>query len=316
MNPAQITINPNLPGTLPSNSFSGLVANFYSFALVIAGVLAFGAIVYGGVLYATSRGNPTRESEGKSWITSALLGLLLLGGAYIILYTINPQLVNLQIPGLPTLPPSVYIPGVGVTPVTPGPPSACPLTPIAPITDPQAQAMEAAAANGQSPVLWTSSDSNVQQNLTALQAAYNQMQSALSAQGDALHVNSAYRPLAYQAHLYNIYETATQLQSNHGALGNPNCSDLIANLYQEEQRHGICYNNGPCLVASPQQCSPHTPHVLGIGIDINISGPIPLTSVNSFLQSHNIPLRWQALPKDPVHFNLQNPPYTSCASGG
>jgi Type IV secretion system pilin len=117
-NPTQITINPNLPGTYPINSFPGLIANFYSFALVIAGVLAFGAIVYGGIKYATGRGNPSRESEGKSWITNALLGLLLLGAAYIILRTINPQLVSLQIPGLPQIS-AVYIPGVGVTTAPP-----------------------------------------------------------------------------------------------------------------------------------------------------------------------------------------------------
>lgn len=95
-----ITINPSVPGTNNISSFPGLVANFYSFALMLAGVLAFGAIVYGGVLYATGRGNPSKESEGKNWITNALLGLVLLAGAYIILRLVNPQLVELYIPGL------------------------------------------------------------------------------------------------------------------------------------------------------------------------------------------------------------------------
>ncbi|MGC9598900.1 MAG: hypothetical protein ABSE18_00765 [Minisyncoccia bacterium] len=94
----QFTVSSNLPGNYAtSTGFGGFVANFYSLALLFAGILAFGAIVYGGIKYAVSRGNPSAESEGKSWVTNALLGLLLLAGAYIILYTINPQLVTLKI---------------------------------------------------------------------------------------------------------------------------------------------------------------------------------------------------------------------------
>ena len=76
------------------------VASFYTFALMLGGVLAFGAVVYGGVLYAISMGNPSQQSEGKEWIKSALIGLLLLAGAYLILFTINPDLVNLNMPTL------------------------------------------------------------------------------------------------------------------------------------------------------------------------------------------------------------------------
>lgn len=76
---------------------AAFISTFYSFALIVAGVLAFGVIVYGGIRYATGKGNPSSESEGKSWITGALLGLLLLAGAYVILYTINPNLVSLRL---------------------------------------------------------------------------------------------------------------------------------------------------------------------------------------------------------------------------
>ncbi len=104
---ADITINSNLPGTSSSTSVSGVIQNFYSFALAIAGILAFGVIVWGGIKYATGGGNPSAESDAKSWITGALLGLLLLAGAYLILQTVNPALVSLQNPGalLPTLAP-------------------------------------------------------------------------------------------------------------------------------------------------------------------------------------------------------------------
>lgn len=101
---ATIQINPNLPGTYPSTSgLAGLINNFYNFCLILAGIAAFGAIIYGGVRYATGRGNPSSETEGKQWIQNALLGLLLLAAAWIILYTVNPNLVSLSIPGLPGL---------------------------------------------------------------------------------------------------------------------------------------------------------------------------------------------------------------------
>ena len=76
------------------------VNSFYQFALMIGGLLAFGAIVFGGVKYMASAGNPSSQSEAKEWIESALLGLLLLVGAYLILNTVNPNLTRLDLPTL------------------------------------------------------------------------------------------------------------------------------------------------------------------------------------------------------------------------
>lgn len=104
----QIQISPTLPNSIGTYSAasagpSGFIANFYGFALLIGGILAFGAVVYGGIKYLISAGNPSAQGEGKEWIESALTGLLLLAGAYIILYTINPALVNLGLPELTSL---------------------------------------------------------------------------------------------------------------------------------------------------------------------------------------------------------------------
>lgn len=103
---ANLTINPNLPGitNVSTSGPAGWVAGFYNFALIISGILAFGAIVFGGYKYATSAGNASKQSEGRSWIWSALLGILLLAAAYLILKTINPNLVNLQIAPLSQTP--------------------------------------------------------------------------------------------------------------------------------------------------------------------------------------------------------------------
>ena len=101
---AQATISPAIPGMTTAATSSTppgvFVGGFYNFALMIGGVLAFGAIVYGGILYAASAGNPSKQSEGKELVKGALFGLLLLAGAYLILYTVNPNLVNLALPTL------------------------------------------------------------------------------------------------------------------------------------------------------------------------------------------------------------------------
>ena len=118
---ATISISPNLPGSLtttPSGSSPGAyIQNFYQYALFISGFLAFAAIVYGGLKYTIARGNPSGESEAKQWIWSALLGMLLLAGAYIILFTINPNLVNLSLPSVQNVP--VDLTTLGTPTITP-----------------------------------------------------------------------------------------------------------------------------------------------------------------------------------------------------
>jgi hypothetical protein len=100
-----VTISMNIPGTSPNASTTpgAFVANFYQFALMIGGVLAFGVVVYGGVRYMASAGNPSGQSDAREWIEAALLGLLLLVGAYFVLNVVNPQLTTLGLPPLQTV---------------------------------------------------------------------------------------------------------------------------------------------------------------------------------------------------------------------
>ncbi len=110
-----IVISPSLPtgingtpvdcsavgnGDFSSCNPGALIKNIYQFSLLIAGVLALGAIVYGGITYTISAGNPSKQHEGTEWIRSALWGLLLLASAYLILNTIDPRLTSVGLPGL------------------------------------------------------------------------------------------------------------------------------------------------------------------------------------------------------------------------
>jgi Type IV secretion system pilin len=97
-------VTPPLGGDLPLHTPenpAAIVSTIYNIALMAGGVLAFGAIVFGAIRYTVAAGNPTGQHEARDQITQALLGLLLLFGCYLILKTINPQLVgNLNLPVL------------------------------------------------------------------------------------------------------------------------------------------------------------------------------------------------------------------------
>jgi hypothetical protein len=111
----QITIATSVPGNYgaaaAAASPGAFIANFYIFSLIIGGILAFGVIVYGGVKYMASAGNPSGQGDAKEWIESALIGLLLLVGVYFILDVINPQLLNLNLPTLTTV--NITVPSSG-----------------------------------------------------------------------------------------------------------------------------------------------------------------------------------------------------------
>lgn len=69
---------------------------FYKYFASVVGILAAVMIIYGGFRYLTSFGNPTRIAAAKEQITSAVIGLFLTLGTYIILFTINPSIVTMR----------------------------------------------------------------------------------------------------------------------------------------------------------------------------------------------------------------------------
>lgn len=111
-------INPNIPGVTGGGPLE-IIGGFYKFALGISGFLALAVIIYGAIKYATNAGNAGNLTDAKEWIYSALLGILLLSGAYILLNTIGgTQLTNLQLPTLNKIQVSSSSPGP--RPLTPG----------------------------------------------------------------------------------------------------------------------------------------------------------------------------------------------------
>lgn len=79
----------------------------FGLAIWLVGLVAFGAMVWGGIIWLTASGNPSRLKEGMDRITSAFLGIVILLASYIILNIINPQLISFDIRpllGIPTEP--------------------------------------------------------------------------------------------------------------------------------------------------------------------------------------------------------------------
>src|SRR3989344_1902156 len=87
----------------PSTSIPNYIIRFYQFGVGIAGILAVGMIVVGAITISLS-GAIDKQKEGKDMIKSAIWGIALLLGSYLILNTINPELTKLKDPDIPILP--------------------------------------------------------------------------------------------------------------------------------------------------------------------------------------------------------------------
>ncbi len=68
----------------------------FNLAITIGAMLAFVMITYGGIMYATTDAIGQKE-EGRQVINNALLGLLLVLSSWVILYTINPDMIKFDL---------------------------------------------------------------------------------------------------------------------------------------------------------------------------------------------------------------------------
>ena len=73
------------------------IAALYRFFIGIAGIIAVIMIAFGGFAWLFSGGSSEKITKAKEIIFGAVTGLLLALVSYLILYTINPQLVNFKL---------------------------------------------------------------------------------------------------------------------------------------------------------------------------------------------------------------------------
>lgn len=97
-----IQLQINIPGVTNSKgevkNLACYIAGFYRYFAIVSGILATVMMMFGGFKYVTSFGNPNRLSDAKDNIVSAMVGLGIVLGSYLILNTINPALVDLKMP--------------------------------------------------------------------------------------------------------------------------------------------------------------------------------------------------------------------------
>jgi len=92
-----------LPGgtaAVPADSqgFTTYMSQLFWFLLSAATILALVMLVVGGVEYIGSAGNVSILGDAKNRIINALAGLVLALAAWLILNTINPDLVDFSLP--------------------------------------------------------------------------------------------------------------------------------------------------------------------------------------------------------------------------
>jgi hypothetical protein len=72
------------------------ITSIYNYLLAIVGLLSTIVLMAAGIIWMTAAGNTERISLAKNFIIGALTGLLLLLLSYILLKTINPNLVDFK----------------------------------------------------------------------------------------------------------------------------------------------------------------------------------------------------------------------------
>jgi hypothetical protein len=104
-------LNPSDPGALPK-----FVSYFFGLGTALAGVLAAISFVVGGIQVLMAFGSPEMQGKGRDRMKGSILGLLLTVSAFIILRTINLQLVTPTFEALPAGAGIFYKQGSTLTP--------------------------------------------------------------------------------------------------------------------------------------------------------------------------------------------------------
>ncbi|MBA4318590.1 MAG: hypothetical protein C0412_09325, partial [Flavobacterium sp.] len=97
-------------------SLSEYAKYFFNLGMALAGTLAVLVIIFGGIYYLISFSRGKFTNEGKEWVKSGIIGLIILLSAYLIVYTINPDLIYFRLERLIPI-----LSGIFPNPNPPGP---------------------------------------------------------------------------------------------------------------------------------------------------------------------------------------------------
>jgi len=83
---AQPSSFPNLNDFVVSTgtNLTTVIRNVLSWVLMLGGALAVIYLVYGGILYITAGGDAEKATKGRTAITNAIIGIIIIALAYVI----------------------------------------------------------------------------------------------------------------------------------------------------------------------------------------------------------------------------------------
>ena len=93
-----------IPGTTENiSAFPDYIKAIYKFALWSVGIAALLMVSVGGFMYFSAAGNTSKLDKAKIVIRDSIFGITAVLTAYLLLYTINPDLVGVSLSGLSNL---------------------------------------------------------------------------------------------------------------------------------------------------------------------------------------------------------------------
>lgn len=91
---------------LENITFSSIISGAITLAFILAAIVAFAFLVYGGIMWITSGGDKAKTEAARNTITAALVGLLIVFAAWAILSLIQiffgVSVFNFTLPSLVT----------------------------------------------------------------------------------------------------------------------------------------------------------------------------------------------------------------------
>ncbi len=88
-----LAVTPTLTNPLGTSDVREIVGRVISAALSVVGSLALLIFIYGGFLWLSSPGDTKKVTQGKDTMIWAILGLVIIFGAYVIVRTVLTALV-------------------------------------------------------------------------------------------------------------------------------------------------------------------------------------------------------------------------------
>lgn len=86
-----------IPGSPTPLNFCEYLKAVYKFGIWTVGIAGMFMIMFGGYTYLLSAGNNSTMQKGKGFITDAIIGIIMALTAYLLLYIINPDLLEIKI---------------------------------------------------------------------------------------------------------------------------------------------------------------------------------------------------------------------------